>query len=97
MTPVSGFDETWYFDASNGLLSRIERTEDRGKGKAAQAVLTFDDYREVDGVRLPFRRGINNGDRPATIVVTSLVNNAMIEPAHFIRPPEVDGSKPPTS
>jgi hypothetical protein len=34
--------EDWYFDAEDGLLLRIGDTY-------------FDDYREVDGVKLPFK------------------------------------------
>jgi hypothetical protein len=71
-----GTQETWYVDATNGLVTRTEVIEERGSKDGAVKITTaFEDYREVDGVRLPFRKVVHEGKRKRTITVTSIVNN----------------------
>jgi pimeloyl-ACP methyl ester carboxylesterase len=86
MTTALGTSETWCFDAMTGLLARIEREEDRGKAKPVHVTMTFDDYRVVDGVRVPFRLGIDKGDRPIVITITSIVDNVPVDASAFDLP-----------
>ncbi len=53
-TPEEGAVETWYFDAATGLLARVdaEREGPQGTGLIQSS---FKDYRDVQGVKIPFR------------------------------------------
>lgn len=86
MQTTSGDEETWFLDSATGLLSRIERLDVRAKNETVRLVMTFDDYRDVNGVQLPHLLGIDNGDRPVMITITSIVDNTPIDPSHFVRP-----------
>ena len=53
-TPAAGQAETWYFETDSGLLVRRDLVLDgpRGPWTVTERYL---DYREVDGIRYPFR------------------------------------------
>jgi zinc protease len=88
MSTTFGTQETWCFDAESGLLTRTERIEDKGGKKGRVNVTTMvEDYREVDGVRLPFRIKVQEGKDKYTVKVKSVVHNAVIEADKFA-PPE---------
>jgi hypothetical protein len=79
LSTTFGTTEIWYFDSASGLLTRTEVIEDRGsKEGAVKITTTMEDYRDVDGVRLPFRKVILNGKRKQTITVTSISNNTPV-------------------
>ncbi|HEX8116011.1 MAG TPA: S41 family peptidase, partial [Pyrinomonadaceae bacterium] len=65
-TTAAGARSTLYFDAQTGLLVRRDRTY-------------FEDFREVDGVKLPFRVR----DDFATITYTEVKHNAALEDTRF--------------
>jgi hypothetical protein len=52
-TPPRGQPEKLYFDRQSGLLVRMDRVMERGQEKM-QIQIYFEDYRAVDGVKLPF-------------------------------------------
>jgi zinc protease len=58
-----------YFDTQTGLLQRIDIVVDSPQGRATQET-TFEDYREVDGVRMPHTSRAVVG--PATIILRVL-------------------------
>lgn len=57
-TPVGGDPLELWFDAESGLLARTVQSTARG----SSTVSVFDDYREVDGLRLPQRIAIDSLD-----------------------------------
>lgn len=65
-TPARGLPTTFYFDASTGLLLRRDATY-------------FEDYREVDGVKLPFV----TRTAAATIRLREVKHNVAIDDASF--------------
>jgi len=75
-TIVEGNHEKLYFDASSGLLIQ----EDFGG-----ASLRYDDYKEVDGVKVPFTIR-QEGSPNSTIMFKEIKNNLRIEDAKFDRP-----------
>lgn len=80
LSTTFGTQETWYLDSASGLLTRTEVVEDRGgKDVAVKISTTLEDYREVDGVRLPFRKIILDGARKQIITVTAIANNTPID------------------
>lgn len=52
-TPAEGSAERWYFDVTTGLLKRVDVEREGPQGKIPLEVY-LEDYREVDGLRLPF-------------------------------------------
>jgi len=52
-TPAEGSAERWYFDVATGLLKRVDVEREGPQGKIPLEVY-LEDYREVDGLRLPF-------------------------------------------
>ena len=53
-TTTAGVEELAYFDEASGLLQRIETRNVTPLGTIGER-MTFEDYRRVDGVLLPFR------------------------------------------
>ncbi len=51
--PPRGHPEKLYFDRQSGLLVRVDRIMERGQEKM-QMQTYFEDYRTVDGLKLPF-------------------------------------------
>ncbi|WP_284653742.1 insulinase family protein [Flavobacterium terrisoli] len=58
-TVVDG-DTTYYFDVKSGLKTAEATTEEQG-GQKATRVTSFNDYREVKGVKVPFNTIMNVG------------------------------------
>lgn len=66
-TPAEGSPVTFYFDVQTGLLLRKDRTY-------------FEDYREVDGVKLPFKIR----DDFSLITLTEVKHNLPVDDARFV-------------
>jgi hypothetical protein len=87
LTPSQGLPERWYFDTATALLVLREYTEDRGKAGRVAVTVRYDDYRTVDGMRLPFRLEVREArDDPFAVQVTSVTHNQPIDPARYARP-----------
>jgi zinc protease len=52
-TPAEGSAERWYFNISTGLLVRMDVEREGPQGKIPMEIY-FEDYRDIDGLRLPF-------------------------------------------
>jgi hypothetical protein len=52
LTPAEGAPETWYFDATSGLLAKMDLERDSPQGKMAVEVFQ-EDYKDVDGIKIP--------------------------------------------
>lgn len=62
-----GDTSTEFYDVKSGLLVRVVKTQE-AMGQKATITTDMADYREVDGVRLPYKTSIN-GAAPMTIVL----------------------------
>ena len=80
--PRNGSPRRFYFDLSNGLLLRTE--EWNAAGKMTEAV-EYQDYREVDGVKVAFTFHIIQ-DMHFTIKFTEVKHNVPIDDAIFVKP-----------
>ena len=79
-TPVN-----FYFDES-GLLIRVLRFSDTVVGRVPTQI-DFADYRDVSGVKIPFRITTTWTDGQSIIELTDVRVNAPIDPGRFRRPP----------
>jgi len=84
-TPAEGAPELWYFDVDSGLLVRAQM-QGEGPGGPVTIDSTLDDYREVDGVKIPFVMHQSMGDFAFTIKLTEVKHNVPIEDAKFDKP-----------
>lgn len=83
--PKGGAAENLYFDVESGLLVRRDVTRTTTKGPVRTEVY-FSDWRDVDGVKLPFK--ITQILRAMRFVITfeDVKQNVSIDDAVFLRP-----------
>src|SRR5664280_2354263 len=74
-----------YFDRNSGLLVRMVRYADTPVGRNATEI-DYADYREMDGVKNPFRWTLSRPNGRFTIQVKEAKNNVAIEDAKFAKP-----------
>lgn len=77
--------ETFYFDAASGLLLRSDSTAIAPEGNAA--IKTFyDDYRDVDGVKVPFKTRSVLPQYELWTTLTEVKNNVAVDETKFSKP-----------
>lgn len=87
-TPLEGDPMKLYFEARTGLLVRMDSiSESVMKGKVP-AEIYYDDYREVDGIKMPFT--IRQPANKYTYKVDEVKHNVPIEEAKFKSPRPAD-------
>jgi hypothetical protein len=74
----------FYFD-ENGLLIRVVRWNPTAVG-TVPVQIDFTDYRDVGGVKMPFRSTVTWTDGQSTIALREVRPNAAVDPARFARP-----------
>jgi hypothetical protein len=74
-----------YFDRNSGLLLRMVRYAETPVGRNATQI-DYADYREMDGVKSPFRWTLSRTNGRFTIQIAEARNNAAIEDARFLKP-----------
>ena len=74
-----------YFDSQSGLLVRQVRYVDTAVGVIPTRI-DYSDYRDVGGVKMPFRRVVTWTDGRSTIELSEIQANARIDPAKFVEP-----------
>lgn len=74
-----------YFDETSGLLVRVVSFEQTGLGRLPQQT-DYSDYREVDGVKVPYSWTVAQPRRRTTTTVTSVKQNVPVEDAKFAMP-----------
>jgi photosynthetic reaction center cytochrome c subunit len=80
-----GLLATLYFDRDSGLLVRLVRTARTPIGRVPTEV-DFGDYREVNGIKMPFRVMFAWLDGRDAIQLDEIQMNVPIDPAKFSRP-----------
>jgi outer membrane lipoprotein-sorting protein len=84
-TPSEGSPEKWYFDVQTGLIIRRDFVADTAQGSIPMEQY-FEDYKEVDGMKLPFTLRQTSPAISFIVKVTEVKNNAEIEDAKFNKP-----------
>ena len=75
----------FYFDANSGLLVRLVRYADTPVGRMPTQI-DYADYREVDGVKMPFRWTLSRPNGRFTIQIAEVKANAPIDDSKFAKP-----------
>jgi len=81
----SGMIGTLYFDKKTGLLKRYIRYANTMVGRIPTQV-DYSDYRDVAGVKMPFRMVLTWTDGRNIIALNEIVPNARVDAARFARP-----------
>jgi hypothetical protein len=74
-----------YFDKNSGLLMRMVRYADSPVGRMPTQI-DYADYREMDGVKSPFRWTLSRPNGRFTIQVKEAKNNVPVDDAKFAKP-----------
>jgi len=85
-----------YFDEQSGLLVRLVRFGETPLGRLPTQI-DYADYRDVAGVKIPFRWTLARPSGRFTIQVSDLKQNVPVDDAKFAKPapaPAADGQKP---
>jgi photosynthetic reaction center cytochrome c subunit len=84
-TTARGATATLYFDVDSGLLVRQVRYTDSPVGRLPTQT-DYSDYRDVAGVKMPFRWTVTWLDGRDTFEITEVQPNVPIDAARFARP-----------
>jgi hypothetical protein len=84
-TPAEGGPEQLYYDAQTGLLIRRDFVLDSPQGQLATETY-LKDYKEVDGVKVPFTVVQSNPAVSFTIKITEVKHNVAVDDAKFNKP-----------
>ena len=84
-TTANGGTATLCFDVETGLLSRLVRFSNSPVGRVVTRV-DYSDYREVAGVKLPFKWTVTWLDGRSTYELTSVEPNTTIDASRFAKP-----------
>jgi hypothetical protein len=79
--PPEGGPEKLYFEIRTGLLIRVERPDQTGG-----TVVTFEDFKEVDGVKIPLTIHQDGGQAEVLIKIHDVKHNVPIDDAKFAKP-----------
>jgi len=83
--PEGGAPTKMYFDTQTGLLVRVE-SEIHDADGVSHLREDLSDYRDVDGVKLPFMSKETNGDTTYTIKMSEVHHNVELEDSDFAKP-----------
>ena len=74
-----------YFDADSGLLLRLVRYGETALGWIPTQI-DYDDYREINGVKVPYRWTLARPNGRFTIRISDMQQNVPVDDAKFIKP-----------
>jgi len=84
-TLAGGTPLKMYYDTQTGLHVRTDAEVDNPGGKVSIQTM-LEDYRDVDGVKLPFTTNQETPMSKAIIKVTEVKSNVTIDDARFKKP-----------
>ena len=84
-TPAEGSPEQLYYDVQTGLLARRDFVAESPDGTLPTESY-LEDYKEVDGVKLPFTMRQTNSAYSITIKFTEVKHNVQVDDAKFNKP-----------
>ena len=84
-TEPGGVPVKLYFDDESGLLLRQVRYTETPLGRNAWQI-EYADYREVNGVKMPFKQTLLSPSAQAVVELTDVQANAAVDATRFARP-----------
>jgi hypothetical protein len=86
ITPATGTPSHLFIDAQSYLPVKAVLTVDLPDVGSVEQTTELSDYREVDGVKVPFHLKGSSQVQNFTIEVSKVVHNQKIDPALFLKP-----------
>lgn len=83
--PEGSQPDRLYFDVDTGLLARLV-TQHHGPEGVSQLQEDFSDYREIDGLKLPFTISQNSTESAFTIKISQVRHNVALGDSEFSKP-----------
>jgi hypothetical protein len=84
-TMANGFPVKLYFDDESGLLVRQTRYVEAAIGRATWQI-DYSDYKEVAGVKIPFKRTLLWQSGQSVVELDDIQPNVPVDAARFVRP-----------
>jgi hypothetical protein len=85
--PTSGSEVRNYIDAQTFLpIKSVMKTEIPQLGQEVEQTTEFFDYKDVDGVKVPFRFTTSSSIQSLTITFTSVEHNVKVDESLFVKP-----------
>lgn len=85
-TPKSGSVARQFVDAESYLPIKLVTKVDTPQAGEIEHTVEFSDYRDVDGVKIPFRMTATSAVQNFTITITKVEHNTKIDDALFSKP-----------
>lgn len=86
ITPATGPASRTWIDAESYLPVKAASTVDAPETGPLEQTTEFSDFREVDGVKVPFAVHSTSAVQSFTVKVTAVEQNLKIDPALFVKP-----------
>ena len=85
--PATGSQVRNYIDAETFLpIKTVMKTDVPQLGQEVEQTTEFFDYKEVDGVKIPFRLTTSSSIQSITITLTSVEHNVKVDESVFVKP-----------
>lgn len=85
-----------YFDRESGLLLRLTRYAETPLGRNPTQI-DYADYRDANGLKVPFRWTLSRPGNQFTIQVEQLQQNVLVDDAKFAAPPPPPATQKPSA
>jgi len=86
ITPATGPASRLWIDAESYLPVKASTTVDTPETGPLEQITEFADYRDVNGVKVPYKLTATSAVQSYVVKVTSIEQNAKIDPALFVKP-----------
>ena len=86
VTPTTGPATRLWIDADSYLPMKVSTTIDTPETGPLEQITEFSDYRDVDGVKVPFKLTNTSAVQSFVVKVTSVEHNVKIDPTLFVKP-----------
>ncbi len=87
LDPASGSEVRHYIDAESFLpIKTVMKTNIPQLGQEVEQTTEFFDYKDIDGVKVPFRITISSSVQSITITLTSVEHNVKVDDSLFVKP-----------
>ena len=85
-TPSTGPVSRVWIDAETLLPAQSVQTVDSPETGPVEQTTAFSDYRDVDGVKVPYKLTSTSSVQSFVVTVTKIEHNVKIDPALFVKP-----------
>jgi outer membrane lipoprotein-sorting protein len=86
MTPAKGSASRLWVDATTYQPVKAVLTVDTAETGPMEQTMVMSDFREVDGVKIPFKIVGSSPMQTFTMVMTKVEHNVNVDPARFVKP-----------